>query len=64
LHAESDGNTKEETKDPAPPHIFLPANTNMQRLTAAIEQVVNRFNYTVIIIILNNTIKKITNKSQ
>jgi hypothetical protein len=41
-HAKTEGNTKHERKDPAPPPIFAPGITNMQRLTATIEQVVNR----------------------
>jgi hypothetical protein len=45
-HAETEGDTKHERKDPAPPPIFVPGITNMQRLTAIIEQVVNRLNYT------------------
>jgi hypothetical protein len=60
-HAETEGNTKHERKDPAPPLIFVPGITNMQRLTATIEQVVNRLNYTLKII-SNNIIKIITNK--
>jgi hypothetical protein len=60
-HAETEGDTKHERKDPAPPPIFVPGITNMQRLTVTIEQVVNRLNYTLKII-KNNTIKIITNK--
>jgi hypothetical protein len=45
-HAEIEGDTKPERKDPAPPPIFVPGITNLQRLTATIEQVVNRLNYT------------------
>jgi hypothetical protein len=59
--AETEGNTKHERKDPAPPPIFVPGFTNIQRLTARIEQVDNRLNYTLKII-NNNTIKTITNK--
>jgi hypothetical protein len=59
---ETEGNTKHKRKDPAPPPIFVPGITNMQRLTATIEQVVNRSNYTLKII--NDTIKIITNKPQ
>jgi hypothetical protein len=59
-HAETEGNTKHERKDPAPPPIFVPGITNMQRLTATIEQVVKRVNYTLKII-NNDTIKIITN---
>jgi hypothetical protein len=59
-HAETEGNTKHERKDPAPPPIFVPGITNMQRLKDIIEQVVNRLNYTLKII--NDTIKIITNK--
>jgi hypothetical protein len=50
-HVEMKGNTRLERKDPAPPPpIFVPTIINMQRLTAAIEQVVNRLNYTLKII--------------
>jgi hypothetical protein len=59
-NAETEGDTKHERKDPAPPPIFAPGITNMQRLTATIEQVVNRLNYTLKII--SDTIKIITNK--
>jgi hypothetical protein len=60
-HAETEGDTKHERKDPAPPPIFVPGITNMQRLRATIEQVVNRLNYNLKII-NNDTIKIITNK--
>jgi hypothetical protein len=43
-HAETDGNTKHGRQDPAPQPIFVTGITSMQRLTAAIEQVVNRLN--------------------
>jgi hypothetical protein len=33
-HAETEGNTEHKRKDPAPPPIFVPGITNMQRLTA------------------------------
>jgi hypothetical protein len=36
-HAETEGDTKHEIKDTAPPPIFVPGITNMQRLTATIE---------------------------
>jgi hypothetical protein len=42
--------TKAEIKDPAPSLIFVPGITNMERLTATNEQVVNRLNYTLKII--------------
>jgi hypothetical protein len=54
--AETDGNTKNERKVSALPAIFAPGITNMRRLTATIEQVVNRLNYTIKMI-SNNTIK-------
>jgi hypothetical protein len=60
-HAETEGNTKYERKDSAPPQIFVGGITNMQRLTATIEQVDNRFNYTLKII-KKDTIEIITNK--
>jgi hypothetical protein len=60
-HVEPEGNTRQERKDPAPPPIFVPRITNMQRLTATIEQVVNRSNYTLKII-NNDTVKIITTK--
>jgi hypothetical protein len=53
--------TKHERKDPAPLPMFVPEITNMQRLTATIEQVVKRLNY-ALKIINNDTIKVITNK--
>jgi hypothetical protein len=59
-HAETKGNTKHKRKDPAPPPIFVAVIINIQRLTATIEQVVNRLNYTLKII--NDIIKMITNK--
>jgi hypothetical protein len=40
--AVNEGDTKHERNDPAPPPIFVPENTNMQRLKATIEQVLNR----------------------
>jgi hypothetical protein len=43
--AETEGNTKHERQDPAPPPIYVPGITNMQRLTATMEQVVNRWKY-------------------
>jgi hypothetical protein len=46
-YAETEGDTIHESKDPAPPPIFVPGITNMQRLTATIEQVINRLNYTL-----------------
>jgi hypothetical protein len=60
-HIETDGNTKHARKDPAPPPLFVPGITNMQRLTATIEEVVNRLNYTLKII-NNDTIKIKTNR--
>jgi hypothetical protein len=60
-HAETEGDTKHESKDPAPPPIFVPGIINMQRLTATIEQVLNRLNYTLKLI-KNDTIKITTNK--
>jgi hypothetical protein len=60
-HAETEGNIKHERKDTAPPPIFVPGITNIQRLTATIEQVVNRLNYTLKII-NSDTIKIMTNK--
>jgi uncharacterized alpha/beta hydrolase family protein len=59
-HAETEGNTEQERKDPALPPIFITGATNMQRLTVKIEHVVNRLNYTLKIV--NDTIKIITNK--
>jgi hypothetical protein len=59
--AETEGDTKHERKDPAPPPIFVPGIINIQRLTATIEQVVYRLNYTLKTI-SNETIKIITNK--
>jgi hypothetical protein len=38
---------KHERKDPAPPPIFVSGITNMQQLTATIEQAVNGLNYTL-----------------
>jgi hypothetical protein len=39
-HADTEGNIKHERKDPAlPSPIFVPGITNMQQLTATIEQV-------------------------
>jgi hypothetical protein len=46
-HVETEGNTRQEGKYPALPPIFVPRITNMQQLTATIEQVVNRLNYTL-----------------
>jgi hypothetical protein len=40
--AETEGNTKHEREDAAPLPIPAPGITNMQRLTATMEQVVNR----------------------
>jgi hypothetical protein len=54
-------NTKHERKDLVPIPIFVPGITGTQRLTATIEQVVNRSNYTLKII-NNDTINIITNK--
>jgi hypothetical protein len=34
-HAETKGNTTHDRKDPAPPSIFVPEITNMQRLTGS-----------------------------
>jgi hypothetical protein len=48
-------------KDLAPPPIFVPVMTNMPRLTATTEKVVNRLNYTLKII-NNDAIKIITNR--
>jgi hypothetical protein len=45
--AETESNTRHEKQDPAPPPIFVPRITNTQQLTAKIEQVVNRLNYTL-----------------
>jgi hypothetical protein len=53
-HAETEGNTKHERKDPAPPPIFVPGITNIRRLTATTEHVVNGLNY--ILNIINDTI--------
>jgi hypothetical protein len=39
-HAETEGNTRRERKDSAPPAIFIPRITNMQRLTVTTEHVV------------------------
>jgi hypothetical protein len=58
--AETKSNTKHEKKDLASPPIFAPGMTNMQRLTATTEQVVNRLNYTLKII-NDDIIKIITN---
>jgi hypothetical protein len=58
-HVEAEGDTKHERKDPAPPPIFVPGITNMQRLTATIEQAVNGLNY-ILKIINNDTINIIT----
>jgi hypothetical protein len=55
-HAETEGSGRHEIKDPAPPPMFVPRNTNMQRLAATTEQVINRLNYTLKII-NNDTIK-------
>jgi hypothetical protein len=48
-HTETEGNTKHERKDPAPPPVFVAGITNVQRVTATLttEQVVNRVNYTL-----------------
>jgi hypothetical protein len=46
-HAETEGYTWHERKDPAPPPIFFLGIRNMQWLTATIEQLVNRLNYTL-----------------
>jgi hypothetical protein len=46
-HAETEANTKHERKDPAPPQRFVAGITNLQRLTATVEQVVNILNYTL-----------------
>jgi hypothetical protein len=46
-HAETGGNTRHESQDPVPPPIFVSGITNMQRLSATIEQVINRLNYTL-----------------
>jgi 50S ribosomal subunit-associated GTPase HflX len=62
-HAETEGNTEHKTKDQAPPPIFVSRITNMQRLTATIEQAVYRSNYTLNII-NNDAMKIITNKSE
>jgi hypothetical protein len=59
-HGETEGDTKHDRKVPAPPPIYVPGITNTQRLTAIIEQVLNRLNYTLKII--NDTIKMKTNK--
>jgi hypothetical protein len=48
--AETEGNNKHERKDPASTPIFVAGITNIQRLTAAIEQAANRLNYALIII--------------
>jgi hypothetical protein len=60
-HAETEGDTKHERKDPAPPPIFFSGISNIQKLTATIQQVVNRLNYNLKII-NNDTIQIITNK--
>jgi L-2-hydroxyglutarate oxidase LhgO len=59
-HAETESNTEHDRKDPAPPLIFVTGITNMQRLTATIEQVVKRLNHTLKII-NDDTIKITTN---
>jgi hypothetical protein len=61
--AETEGGTrhKHERKDPASTPIFVPWIKNIQRLTATIEQVVNRLNY-ALKIINNHTIKIIRNE--
>jgi hypothetical protein len=53
--------TEGERKGPAPPPMFGPRITNMQRRTATIEQVVNRLNY-ILKIINNDKIKIMTTK--
>jgi hypothetical protein len=61
LHqAETEGETEHEGKDPAPPPIFIPGITYVQRITATIEQVINRSDYTLKII-NSDTMKIITN---
>jgi hypothetical protein len=60
-HAEIEGNTKHERKDPAPTPIFVAGITHLQRLRAAIEQAINRLSYTLKVII-SDTIKMIRNK--
>jgi hypothetical protein len=60
--AETEGNNKHETKDPAPPPIFVQGITDMQQLTARIEQVVNRLIYTLKIINTQQTNLNITNQ--
>jgi hypothetical protein len=53
-HAETEGNSRHERKEPAPPPILVPRITHMQRLIATVEQVISRSNYTLKII--NNDI--------
>jgi hypothetical protein len=54
-HAENEGNTRHERTDPAPPSVFVSRTTSMQRLTATVEQVDNRLNYTLKITDTNTT---------
>jgi hypothetical protein len=42
--AETDSSTKHERRDPSSPSTSIPGITNMPRLTATVEQVVNIFN--------------------
>jgi putative alpha-1,2-mannosidase len=56
-HRETEGNAKHERKDPASLQIFFPRVRNMQRLTATVEQAVNRLNYKS-----NQGHKKVNNK--
>jgi hypothetical protein len=60
-HAEVEGNAKHGRKHPTPSPIFVPGITNLQRLTATIEQAVNGLNYTLKTI-NSDTIKIKTNK--
>jgi hypothetical protein len=57
LHAKTEYNTKHEREDPARPPIFVSGITNMQQLTAKMEQVLNKLNYTF-------KIRTVTNKME
>jgi hypothetical protein len=54
--AGTEGNARHEGEDPTAPPIFVAGITNLQRLTAITEQVVNMLNYTLKRII-SDTIK-------
>lgn len=60
-HAEIEGMSGHERKDAALSPVFVPRITNIQRLTATIEQVVHSLDYTLKII-YTNAIKIMTTK--